>query len=202
MTSVGLRWHRREAGRSAATQRAGRTAGQLLARLGRVALWLAVAVLMVRGLAGTLAADRPTAAPSRAVPVAVWPDDAARAFAVEFATAYLTHSPTDDAGTYASAPEAFASPELVSELAPRFDADAPRQAVRSALVAGAVRLDGRHALVTVAATLRGAGLARRFITVPIARDGRGGLVVDDLPSFTSAPPRGGGHAGRGAVVWR
>ncbi len=31
--------------------------------------------------------------------------------------------------------------------------------------------------------------SRRFVTVPIERGGRGGLVVDDLPSFASAPPR-------------
>ena len=84
--------------------------------------------------------------------------------------------------------EAFATPELVAELAPHFEGREPREAVRSATVAGIARIDNEHALVTVAATLDGP-TARRLVTVPIARDARGGLVVDDLPSFASAPAR-------------
>jgi hypothetical protein len=41
--------------------------------------------------------------------------------------------------------------------------------------------------VTVAATLASPGLTTRYLTVPVARDARGGLAVYDLPSF-SAPP--------------
>jgi hypothetical protein len=123
------------------------------------------------------------------VAVATWPDDGARAFAVEFAMAYLTHSPSDDSGAYTTGLEAFASSELVAQLAPRFDGQEAREAVRSAAVARVARIDDAHALVTVAATLAGPPVTRRLVTVPIAHDDRGGLVVYDLPSFASAPAR-------------
>jgi Conjugative transposon protein TcpC len=172
-----------------------RTVGELLARVGRAVLWLAVAVVLIRGIAGTFATERRSTAPSpiRTAAAPGWPDDAARAFAVEFATAYLSHSPNEDAGAYVTRLEAFAAPELVAQLVPRFDGRAPREAVRSATVAGVVRLDRGRALVTVSTVLAGP-VTRRLVTVPIARDARGGLVVDDLPSFTSAPPRASGTA--------
>jgi hypothetical protein len=169
----------------------GRSPRELLAALGRLTLWLAVTVVLVRGIAGTFTGERPTSAPrvSRAAQAVPWPDDAARAFAVEFVSAYLTHSPADEPGAYTTALEAFASPELVSQLAPRFDEHEPREAVRLAAVARAIRVDDGRALVTVAATVAGPSVARRVVTVPIARDTDGGLVVYDLPSFASSPPR-------------
>jgi hypothetical protein len=168
------------------------TARELLTLIGRAVLWLTVAVVLIRGL-GSIAATEPTPAPrgSDRERVASWPNDAARAFAVEFATAYLTYSPTQEPG--ATTLEAFAAPELVGSLAPRFaDQDESRALVRSvglAQVVGTVQLDERHALVTVAATLTGPGRLRRLVTVPVARDVHGGLVVYDLPSFAPAPAR-------------
>jgi hypothetical protein len=85
---------------------------------------------------------------------------------------------------------AFASAEVAGQLVPHFDRGAPAQAVRTATVASTVTVDQRHALVTVAATLAtGDALSTRRLTVPIARDTAGGLVVDDLPSFAAAPAR-------------
>jgi hypothetical protein len=167
------------------------TPRELLATVGRLLLWLALVVVLLRGLAGVFATDRPAHAPklSRSLAVATWPDDSARAFAVEFATAYLTHAPSDDSGAYTTGLEAFASPELVAQLAPRLDDQEAHEAVRSAAVARVVRIDDAHALVTVAATLAGPPVTRRLVTVPIAHDDRGGLVVYDLPSFASAPAR-------------
>ena len=166
-----------------------RTIGELLARLGRALLWLLVAVLLLRGLASTFATEKPpTVVHAPRAAGAMWPDDEARAFAVEFVTAYLTHSPTDEPGAYAANLKVFATPELVTELAPRFEGRELREAVRSATVASVARIDDDHALVTVAAVLDGLS-SRRLVTVPIARDGHGGLVVDDLPSFASAPAR-------------
>jgi hypothetical protein len=164
---------------------------ELLASLGRLLLWLALIVVLLRGLAGVFATDRPAPVQhaGRAAAVATWPDDAARAFAVEFVSAYLTHSPTDDPGAYTTALEAYASPELVSQLTPRFDEQQTREVVRSAVVAEVVRLDDGHALVTVAATLAGPTVTLRQVTVPIARDNRSDLAVYDLPSFASAPAR-------------
>jgi hypothetical protein len=191
MTGASLLARLRAGRRESTAGRRPQTLRELLARLGRLALWVAVTVVLVRGIASTLTTDRLASAPhaGRVAQRVPWPDDSARAFAVEFASAYLTHSPTDKPGAYAAGLEAFAAPELVAQLAPRFDEQAPSEAVRSAAVSGAVRLDDRHALVTVAATLAGPSVTRRVVTVPIARDSRGDLVVYDLPSFGSAPAR-------------
>jgi hypothetical protein len=79
---------------------------------------------------------------------------------------------------------------VAAELVPRFDRDAPAQTVRSAAVADVVRIDRRRALVTVAATVATSqGLDVRRLAVPVMRDQRGGLVVDDLPSIAPAPGR-------------
>jgi len=68
----------------------------LLVGVGRVALWLLVAMLLIRGAADVAAGRGNTSivsGPARSV--APWPDDAARAFAVRFAWAYLGHSPRE-----------------------------------------------------------------------------------------------------------
>jgi hypothetical protein len=168
-----------------------RTLRDLLGGAGRLTLWLVVGLLLIRGI-GTLGATDSARAPqpSRAVPVAVWPDDAARALAVEFATAYLTHTPGENPDAATQRLTALAAPDLAGDLAPQFDRDAPAQAVRSATVARTVTLDGQHALVTVAATLADGGqLDTRRLTVSVARDKSGGVVVDQLTSFASAPTR-------------
>ena len=66
--------------------------------------------------------------------------------------------------------------------------------VGSVSVARVARLDDSHALVTVAAAATG---GTRYLTVPVARDARGGLVVSDLPSFAAPPARGVGARGGG-----
>jgi hypothetical protein len=153
-------------------------------RLGRAVLWLLVLVLLLRGVASVLeprgtaavtAASRP-AAPS-------WPDDEGRAFAADFARAYLTYSASDPEAS-ATAIRAFVGPELASSIVPEYGENAPRRAVGSVSVARVTRIDDAHALVTVAAAATG---GTRYLTVPVARDARGGLVVSDLPSL-AAPP--------------
>ena len=69
-----------------------------------------------------------------------------------------------------------------------YDENAMSQSVASVTVARTVTLDAQHALITVAATIDGAEVTR-YLTVPVARDAAGGLVVSDLPSFTAAPGR-------------
>ena len=72
------------------------TPGELLARFGRAVLWLLVAVLLLRGLADVLEPNEPvSAAAAPKAAAATWPDDDAKAFATEFARAYLTFSPGD-----------------------------------------------------------------------------------------------------------
>ena len=177
--------------RSARVRRRPQTLGELLAGVGRLVLWLALGVVLARGLTGILAATpaEPTRPLKPGPTAAAWPDDSARAFATDFATAYLTHAPEDTPDATATALVAFATPELISQLAPRYEQDASRQAVRSVTVARSARLDDRHALITVSVTLATPELVRRLVTVPVARDQAGGLVVDDLPAFASAPGR-------------
>lgn len=78
-------------------------------------------------------------------------------------------------------------PDVVARALQRFSERA-RQVVRIAAVARVARLDERHALVTVAARMPERSMAS-YLTVPVARDGRGGLTVYDLPSFSAAPAR-------------
>jgi hypothetical protein len=168
-----------------------RTPRELLKTAGRLVLWAAIGLALIRGVGSSAAPDTTPTPRVDAARVAGWPDDAARAFAVEFATAYLTHDP-HDASSQARELQTFASPELAAQLAPRSEPGQPRAAVvsvRSAAVAGTARLDDRHALITVAAVLEGRDVSRRLVTVPVARDTRGGLVVYDLPSFAAAPTR-------------
>jgi hypothetical protein len=75
----------------------------MLRSAGRVVLWCVVALLLVRGASDVLAGQEPPprAPESRAV-AASWPGDEARAFAADFARAYLSYSPRHPA-SYARA---------------------------------------------------------------------------------------------------
>ena len=156
----------------------------LLTRAARAVLWFVVAVLLIRGAADMLERTAPAAAgegpPAGGV---AWPDDEARAFAVEFARVYLSYSPRDPE-LYAGAARAMAAPEIADSVAPEPGDKARGRVVGAATVARTVRLDGRHALITVAAG------GRRYVTVPVARDAVGGLAVYDLPSFAPPPAAG------------
>ena len=127
---------------------------------------------------------------------AVWVDDGVRAFAADFARAYLTFDPKDTEAS-ATAIRAFVAPELATSVVPEYGEDAPRRAVGSVSVARVTVLDSSHALVTVAAAATG---GTRYVAVPVARDSRGGLVVSDLPSLAAPPARGFGDAGVDGVV--
>jgi hypothetical protein len=167
-----------------------RTPGSLLKSVGRAVLWSLVAILLLRGVAGVLSQNTRTAAPrsvARAV-AAPWPDDAARAFAADFARAYLSWSP-DHPDRYAPALEPFVSPDVASTVQPTFGEDAPRQVVQATSIAHVVALDHDHALVTVAAAVAAPEVTTRYLAVPVARDSAGGLVVDDLPAFAAPPTR-------------
>jgi hypothetical protein len=169
-----------------------RTLRDLLAIAGRLLLWLAIGLVLIRGAGATFspADEEPRPRTPRAAGAAVWPDDAARALAVEFATAYLTHAPGEDSTAAGRRLGALAASDLAGQLVPSFDDDAPAQGVRSATVERTAGVDARHALITVAATVVTDGEpGTRRLTVPVARDGSGGVVVDELPSFAAAPAR-------------
>ena len=168
-----------------------RTPSGLAKRLGRAVLWLLVLVLLLRGLASVMEPREPAAVVSASKPaVAAWPDDGVRAFAADFARAYLTYSPQDPEAS-ADAVRAFVAPELASSVVPEYGEDAPRRAVGSVSVARVQRIDDSRALVTVAAAATG---GTRYLAVPVARDAHGGLVVSDLPSLAAPPALGVGAA--------
>jgi hypothetical protein len=168
------------------TSRIGRLAarrprsGLALRNAGRVALWVAVAIVLVRGIGAIV--SYPDGAPSgRSAQTAEvrFPGDEARAFALRFVNAYL-----DPAG--AGSITRFLADGL-SDRAALVPPRGPGASVAWATVARAASLGGARALVTVAA-LRQDGTSR-YVTVPVARDERGGLVVSGLPSFSPPPPR-------------
>ena len=162
-------------------ERGAHTPVTLLKGIGRAVLWGLVAVLLVRGAADLGTRSEPAAA-DRGKPAAppAWPDDEARAFALDFARTYLAASPRNPEA-YAQALRAYVTPDLTQSIVPERPEDAPREAVGAAAVARIARIDGRHALLTVATD------GGRYLTVPVARDAAGGLVVYDLPSL-AAPP--------------
>lgn len=156
------------------------TVGDLVRRLGRGVLWLLAVMLLARGFADLLAQPEPvTSTPSQRPAAPSWPDDEARAFGAAFVREYLTVSRRD-----VRALAGFVSPELAESIAPELGAYPGRGVVEAVVFARSTRLEAHHALLTFAATT---AAGTRYVTVPIARDDRGGLVVDELPSF-AAPP--------------
>ncbi len=182
---------RRVSKRDGAAARPARTPGTLLRSTGRALLWCLVALLLLRGASDVFATGEPQrAAPAARPATASWPDDQARAFAVDFARAYLTTSRRDPE-QYSRGVLRFVSPELGDAIVPQLARRGQDEAVQDAMVAHSGRVDAGHALVTVAAaTVWHGGSATRFLTIPVARDARGGLAVYDLPSFAAPPARG------------
>jgi hypothetical protein len=159
----------------------------VLRNLGRVVLWCALALLLVRGAADVLSTSKAATPTAQVRPRAAgWPDDEARAFAVEFARTYLSYSPRHP-GRYERQLLPFASPQMTSSIVPRFARRGSRQVVQNTVVARAASVGDGRALITVATSVVGRDVTTRYLTVPVARDAHGGLVVFDLPSF-SAPP--------------
>jgi Conjugative transposon protein TcpC len=160
----------------------------LLRITGRVALWSVVTLLLLRGASDVMAVQEraPVKREPRSV-AAAWPDDAARAFALGFARVYPSYEPERPAA-YSRAVQRFVAPELAASIVPQFTPHGSRQVVQDVTVAQAASVDDRHALVTVAVTLAAGRVSTRYLTVPVARDAEGGLVVSDLPSF-APPPR-------------
>jgi hypothetical protein len=92
------------------------------------------------------------------------------------------------------------TPGIVDALVPQLDPEGHRQRVLSAAAAAATAVDSRQALVTVAARVSGEGQRTVRLTVPVARDAHGGLVVHDLPSVAPAPLRAAVEPEQGAAL--
>jgi hypothetical protein len=162
----------------------------MLRSAGRLVLWCVLALLLVRGASDVLAGERPPPPVPGARGTAVsWPDDEARAFAVDFARAYLSYSPRQP-DRYARGVLPFVSADVAGSVVPRFARSDSRQFVQSAVVARTSASGDERALVTVAATVVGRDVSTRYLTVPVARDPGGGLTVYDPPSFSAPPARG------------
>lgn len=168
-----------------------RWGGAGLASAGRVLLWAFVGLVLIRGLGAVLggqdSAERGAVA---AVQGPRWPDDEARAFAVRFTHAYLGGSPRGPE-THHRSVTAFLAEDLRERTAAALPEIGPGARVAWATVARATSLGRDRALITVAAST---GEAVRYLTVPVARDRAGGLVVFDLPWLSAAPARGAAEA--------
>lgn len=159
-----------------------------LARVGRVVLWAFVGLVLIRGFGAIFSGGD---AADRAVPAqgSRFPDTEARAFAVRFAHVYLGGSPGSE--EYRRRVAAFLAEDLREQASTILPEAGSATRVGWATVARESPLGRSRALITVAASV---GEAVRYLTVPVARDRAGGLVVFDLPSLGAAPARGAAEA--------
>lgn len=115
-----------------------------------------------------------------------WPDDEARAFASQAARAFLTFTPAHP-DYHRLAVKPFLANRLRGALALP---DRGLTQTVSAITIARVRPAGPdRALLTVAATVLNRTVTTRYLTVPVARDHKGGLIVYDYPAFSGPPPR-------------
>jgi len=170
------------------------TRATLARTLGRVALWLVLAVIGIRGVAAIAAGpQRPEHPVITAAAAAGWPDESARAFAADFARAYLTWSPQHP-GYHQLAVKPFVSDSVPDDAGLQIPDHGSNQTVNQVIPADGKRIAADRALITVAATVSNRTITTRYLTVPIARDAHGGLAVYDLPSF-APPPAAAAAAG-------
>ncbi|MCA1680021.1 MAG: conjugal transfer protein [Actinobacteria bacterium] len=182
---------RAESERRAARRRA-EPASVLLRRIGRVVLWVSIAIVAARGLGAIFSGDAASSTQAQAegaLAAQTFPDDEARAYAVQFTRAFLTFTPMHPEYHELSV-RAFLAAQLRESAALELPERGPSQTVTAATVARAKALGRSRALVTVAATVVNETVTTRYLTVPVARDSAGGLVVYDYPAFSSPPPTG------------
>jgi hypothetical protein len=143
----------------------------LLRGTGRVAIWTALGLLLIRGVTVEPIGTPPAAAmrPAEA-------DPATSAFAVRFARAYLA----DPSGT-ALAPFLAEGARVGTGTPPRSEAGDVAQAE----VSGVRDLGGGRAVLTVACELRDARTL--YIAVPIVRSEAGEVAALGAPSIVAAP---------------
>lgn len=183
---------RRNDGARTRADRRAEPASKLLRQIGRVVLWVFVVIVFARGIGAIFSGDpeRLTRAQAGGSTVAqAFPDDEARAYAVQFTRAFLTFTPMHPEYHELSV-RAFLAAQLRESGALELPERGPSQTVTAATVARVKALGRGRALVTVAATVVNKTVTTRYLTVPVARDSAGGLVVYDYPAFSSPPPTG------------
>lgn len=149
----------------------GRTARAAVRTAGRVALWVVLGLLFLRGIGSAVSGPGSGEPAARAQDATVEP--ATGSFAIRFARAYLSgSSPQELAPLLASGvPTPSAGPSGVS--------------VDQAEVAGIEALGGGQAIVTVACEL---GDARTlYLAVPIVRASAGEVAASGAPAVVSGP---------------
>lgn len=148
---------------------------------GRVALWVFIGLVLVRGLGDILAGGRDQPAVPAPSPSAAFPGDAERAFAAGFARVYVESPSARALGSYLA-------PGLADQLGAR--SAQSRARVAQATPAGEQVLEAGRALITVACQLAGEAHRVLYVAVPVARDAGGGLSVFGLPSLVASPLAG------------
>lgn len=170
----------------------------LIAVVGRVALWAAVAIVLIIGLARIVVvvaggSKNSASAGTRVVERApAWPDNAARDLAVQFTHDYWTRDPKHP-GWYENTLGAHTTESLSSQVVPTWPRDTSLS-VTALTVQNEKVLSGKkqRALITVSGTITQNDLAARteYLTVPVAKDNVGGLVVFDFPSMSAGTLHG------------
>ena len=153
---------------------AGRTAGSLLRGCGRLALWAAVALVFLRGLASVIAG--PDAGEAAAKAGRAGSKDAVDAAAVRFARAYLLDPSPEALEPFLAAGARIGAGRSASARGAEV---AQAEVVRSSEVG-----DGR-VIVTVACELRDSRTL--YLAVPIVRFGAGEVAVLGAPSIVAVP---------------
>jgi hypothetical protein len=177
------------------------TVGRASARLRRWVLWAGlglIVVLLLLFAARGIGASRRATQPADGGAGVAFPDAEAQAFAASFARLYLTYAPwTVDAQRAALQPMMRSGLDAGNAVAPQPGGDAQR--VVAVWPARSKDLGGGHGRVTLACLVVSGGQTRTmYLAVPIGRDARGGLAVEDWPAPVS-PPRHGDPSGSDEV---
>jgi hypothetical protein len=160
-----------------------RSVRSVLSASGRVAIWVAIGLLLVRGLGAVLVPAPEGERAPKAGEAAT--DPASAALAVRFARAYL-----DNPAPRALAPFLAEGVRVGGGRAP----EVPGAQVAQAALNASRELGDGKALLTVACDLRD----RRVVSlvIPISRSGAGEVAVSGAPWVVAAPSVGGVEAER------
>lgn len=187
------RWRRarpapREGAEGREPQARRRTPREGTLRLGRIALWVMLGFLLLRGVGDVLGGSG--AEETRAAnPAAGWPNAEAEAAVLDFTRRYLTYSPgEDELHTAAVAP--YLAPDLEDGAGFEVPSKGRDQTVGQVAVAQVRSLAPDRALVEVSAAVYNSTVSTRRLVVAIARDGRGRVTVHDYPALSAPQARG------------
>lgn len=148
-------------------------------------LLIFIAVLSVWALLKDVFGGTPTSS-RQVVSSAVFPDDEMRSFASRFASAYLTHSPSET-DEQSKAVDMFMASDLRGQTAARSQSDGRPQRVLQSWTARARRTGEDRGVVTVASIVTSRSRTSTiYLSVPVARVGDR-VVVDDFPAVVAPP---------------